>query len=477
MIQKDGSILINEWNKIGISSPYFGFQEIRNINLNNDGCISINNKPQNTTSALANPVLSKIISVSADSANDKIYGIDDSNKLYRFDLGQLTAYSQAGARAGIAVFKNYLIIVRATGAIDYYGPLNSPSVTTGWQTIGSSPTSVKTVPMLWADNDILYIGTGNYVASIQAIGTFDPSNSATYLVSSQALDIPSRYRIVSMVSMGTRLMIGATDGTETLIFPWDMASPSFDLPIKISEPSLEYMIVHAGRLYIMAGGRGKWYISDGINIQDFAILPESFVNLSTGVFDTVSTGVSFFNDKIVFGLSGQGSGIDDTPVGVYGLNTNTGKITLEYTLSTDTHDYPLAIGSIIRYNNVLYVCWDDGTDAAIDNIQLSKSGYYDNYDAYFISPLYQVSDGNEKTYERLDVILGKKLISGSGIKIEYRKTLDDSWSTVDTITYTDDGALKKFVLPFGVTTTTLQLKVSLNQTIGRSLELISIRII
>lgn len=477
MINKDGSILINEWDKAGISSPYVGFQEVRNLDLRSKlGSVMINEEPQDITTGLANPITSLVISTSVDTATGKIYAIDDDNTLYRYDTGEVLTYSQTGSRSGICVFKNYLLIVRGNGSVDTYGPLNSPSVTANWASIGTPSSLNTTVPMIWGQDDILYIGVGSNVASIQAIGTFDPSNSATYLINTSALDLPIRYHITHFVEHGTRLMVCVTDGTQSMIYPWDRASASYDLPLILNEPSIEYVVSHGNYFYIMAGGRGRWYISDGNSVELFSQLPDSFVNLSTGVFTTNQNGALYYDNKIVFGLSGQGSGTNDTPVGVYSLDIKTGAIRLEYTVSTGTSSYPLTIGALAKYSNQLYISWETTGDAGVDLIQRASTRY-DGYVAYFISPMYQVSDAQERLFDRIEVILGKPLTSTGGIKLEYRKSDTEAFEPIDTITYTDDGALNKFILPFGVSTTTLQVKVSLTQTTGASPELISIRII
>lgn len=478
MINKDGSILINEWDKAGISSPYVGFQEVRNLDLRSKlGSVMINEEPQDITTGLANPITSLIISTSVDTATGKIYAIDDDNTLYRYDTGEILTYTEVGSKAGICVFKNYLLIVRGNnGYIDVYGPLNSPSVTAGWYTSLGTPSSLNgTVPMIWGQDDILYIGVGSNVASIQAIGTFDPSNSATYLINTSALDLPTRYHITHFVEHGTRLMVCVTDGTQSMVYPWDRASATYDLPLILNEISIDYVVSHGNYFYIMAGGRGRWYISDGNSVEVFSQLPDSFVNLSAGNFTTNQNGALYYDNKIVFGLSGQGSGTNDTPVGIYSLDIKNGAIRLEHTVSTGTSAYPLTMGALAKYSTQLYIAWETTGDAGVDLIQ-NASNLYDSYASYFISPMYQVSDAQERLFEKIEVILGKPLIATGGIKLEYRKSDTEAFTTIDTITYTDDGGLKEFILPFGVSTTTLQVKVSLTQTTGASPELISIRI-
>ncbi len=105
------------------------------------------------------------------------------------------------------------------------------TVPTGFSATGFTNTTLKPMPMIVGDDNILYVANGRYVAS------FNGQIGANGTINYQALDLPSDYIITSFAKLKNFLVIyaykGATNSggsnykTETTAFFWDYVSDSF----------------------------------------------------------------------------------------------------------------------------------------------------------------------------------------------------------------------------------------------------------
>lgn len=104
------------------------------------------------------------------------------------------------------------------------------TVPSGASATGFQNTTLKTIPLIVGDDNILYAGNGRYVAAYNG-------NLGTPTINYQALDLPSDYIITSFAKLKNFLVIyaykGATNSggtffkTETTAFFWDYTSDSF----------------------------------------------------------------------------------------------------------------------------------------------------------------------------------------------------------------------------------------------------------
>lgn len=111
------------------------------------------------------------------------------------------------------------------------------TVPSGASATGFTNTTLKSIPMIVGDDNILYAGNGRYVAAYNG-------NLATPTINYQALDLPSDYIITSFAKLKNFLVIyaykGATNSggniykTETTAFFWDYVSDSFTYAYPLS---------------------------------------------------------------------------------------------------------------------------------------------------------------------------------------------------------------------------------------------------
>lgn len=372
-----------------------------------------------------------------------------------------TSGSQSGIHsfltngAGLAIWKDYLFVPRAS-SLDVYGPLTlSPTWTLNWKKID---TDGLWHPMIISKNDFkLYGGADKYVFSLdEATAPFVPATSASYTFTQQALDLPFNYRIKCLEELGNNLMCGTWQGTNVYdlriadIFPWDRSATSFGQPVIMSENGVHAMLNIGNSLIVLAGVDGKIYICDGVNATQIGQIPQSIANIDGGKNIAYYPGaITNYKGRIFFGVSGNGT---DTigGMGVYSLlRTSKGNILIhEHTISTltDGTSNVVKIGALcgVIRDNIL-IGWSDATPTAsqgIDNITNTSYLYTTDYSGYFESPFYTTGSLLQQTTPtEIEFNLVRPLRTGEGIRLAYRTDLTASYTTIGTYTFATEGAV------------------------------------
>lgn len=389
--------------------------------------------------------------------------------------------------AGLAIWKDYLFVPRAS-SIDVYGPLSaSPTWTNNWKKIDCDS---LWHPLFVSSNDNkLYGGAGKYVFSLDENSgqTFAPGTSASFTFTQQALDLPPDYRIKCLEELGNNLMIGTWMGTNVYdfkiadIFSWDRSSVSFGQPVRMTENGVHAMLNINGILYVMAGVEGKMYYCNGVQATLISQIPQSLADISGGKYLEIYPGALVnYKGRPFFGLSGGGTSAIDG-MGVYSLSrTSKGNIlTLEHAISTLSYGatYVLKIGALLPITrDSILVGWRDNTTYGIDLTTNTSYAYGTDYSGYFVSPLYQVGTplvGRQFTQGEFN--LSKELATGEGVRISYRVNLTDSFTVLGTFTYAVLGAVTSHNFATDIPDCeSLQIKVELLGTSTTTPSLISV---
>ena len=216
---------------------------------------------------------------------DTFTGTPTGNLIY---LGNDTLTS-TGCR-GIQVFKEYIIVFRSStmDALDTNDLRQSATVDLdgtgwiyGWESISSTIGPVRAT--LVGQDAIMYYDNNERVGSInENIGsTFDPSSGATYTENNAALDLPENEKVTSLGELGTDLLVGTA---RNKIYPWDRISPSFRLPIEISEYNVWRILASNGVAYIFAGSRGRIYRTTGTFAEEWKKIPDHLTGYTDPYF-------------------------------------------------------------------------------------------------------------------------------------------------------------------------------------------------
>lgn len=399
--------------------------------------------------------------------NNSLYthaAIDDNNRVWILNSAT-SAWMElpgqgSGSINGIAYWKNYLIVthydgLNPTSAVDAYGPIASDWSTGTWNNNFAQISSNSYASLVIMSNDILYIGADNDVSSLEEVvgETFLPSDTNTFIFSASALDLPTNENIYSLAQLGSNLMIG-TGGTGVgKIYPWDTISPSFGEPVNTNLSIVATMISIDGILYFIDNYWGTIYATNGSTVQKIKDFSESSLGIQQ-IFQlnpiTISlygTSIMRMKDKILFGVGGGKA------QGIYAYNISTGALTLafktasEYNGTSTVLFYAMCPKSAIDFYVSVYDQSITGSnyDNQIQTLFLSSA--YKPLSSWFETGLFTVGNKIQPTtYRFFEIELGKELSAGEVVTIYYRNNLTDSFTTIGTMSYADDGAIHSKVI-------------------------------
>src|SRR3990167_135386 len=208
-------LVISDWSQGIGPSPLLGFGDVRNVDISSTpGAVRINNLTVKTSASLVTSTINWMVKNPATPA--EVYALDAAGVVYKstnsgVTWAILTGNTQTSAHGnGLAIWNNYLIVAR-DAFLDVCGDGSATGITAGnWSNSWKAITSdVLWHPMLSSKIDSkLYVGAGQYIASLEELTTFAPGSSGTYTWTAQALDLPENYRIKCLADLGSSLMIG-----------------------------------------------------------------------------------------------------------------------------------------------------------------------------------------------------------------------------------------------------------------------------
>lgn len=446
---KDNNLSIKDWQKGIAPSAYLGFSQMVNVDIfSKPGSLKISNRLNLDTGA-GSLITGLIIRWAQDPRTGDVYMADENGKLYKRDAGSgtwsvITGYGSGGnVGNGLAVWKDYLVYARST-ALDFYGPLSgSPTWTNGFSpaTLSASFVHPMMSSVIGRADDTLYIGNLNYVDTLyEVIGqTFDPGNVATYAYSNKALTLKNGYTVNCLEELGASIVLGTTYGASSGtafnvadMFFWDGFSEAiyYSQTVKFSEDGVKMTKNVGNTLYTIAGS-GEPRIFRSLTSQAVEYL--RFNNIDIGQYRVTlhPQAIDQKDGEVMFGIGQNFSVNGPSPMGIYSVRD--GAYATRYLISTgnDGSNSALFIGvaKMINADNLM-VSWQDGSNYGVDI--LSSSNFYPN-SAYVESPLMTVgTESDPKTYERVEIRLGKKLNTGDSVVLKGRKSLDDTYVTLAT---------------------------------------------
>lgn len=456
-------------------SSYLGVADIRNLDITSTpGLIKI---APLLTKESSNIIIGLIKYWDVDPATGTVWAIDTSGNGYKRVAGTWSTVSALNISSciGLKVWKNYVFITRnvsSTTTVTTYGPLSGSPAAVTWQTLNNVSTNLN-APMFVGKNDILYFASNQYIGQTTEVAgkTFDPTDSSTYIfsdatVSNAKLLLASKYNIIGMAQVGTRMYIGVQLGSLSLgsipIFPWDMVSSLPDVPITIGQPSIQQITETNNLLYINAGVFGNISVSNGSSVQEIKRLNQWNASPLDG-FQISPTGIDSFNNGVLIGLGKTATADNVSPVGVFFYKDKGGK-DKAWCYFIPSHGFDGSANQAVQVGAILgglgLISWFDGTNYGVDRIDNTRC--YQNYSAYFTSPLWQINQVLDKTaLTRVEFKFAKPLVSSQGLKIEYRECVNDSWTTLGIWDYATYSATRNGYFTFGYSKPELQIKVSL----------------
>lgn len=320
------------------------------------------------------------------------------------------------------VFRNATIDV-----IDVFGntQIEALAWSNGWQSLNSAAGSQNSHEAIKGQDDAIYFCDDRYVGSIIEVAgsTFDPATGGTYTYNNAALDLPAGEVANCLEELGTDLLIGGANTNK--IYPWDRISDSFGLPVVVPETHIYKLENIGGTVYILAGGSGRIYKTQGTYVKEHCKLPIYLTNNGVSIVSSIVTwgGITSINGDLLVGVGVQTSGNS----GVWRIKEN-GRMTIDSVPSTGS----AIVYSIYGDDDLYYFGYNGGMDGFAS--ALYGTALYTNLQTIAQSPLFKV--GTERslaTYSRAEVVLNRIATDGQ-LKLSYRAGLIASFTELGTVT-------------------------------------------
>lgn len=296
--------------------------------------------------------------------------------------------------------------------------------------------------MIIGDDNIMYFVNGRYVGSLQETpgSTFDPSSSATYTYQIHALTLPQGESAQWLEQLGINLLVAG--GSYSNIYPWDRSSPSFGLIIYCAETGVYRLKNINNTIYILNGGRGNIYKTQGAIVTLAAKMPEYATGYGTKDASVLTEnsvvwgGIGSKNGNLIFGAQCTTNSANS---GIWMLYPD-GRLIIENQPSTGAS----VVNAIDGRGDQFY------TFGYTNGVDIISTARYGSFGTVFQSALYPVSNKTTKgTFSRLELQLNQPTSgSSSQFRISYRRDISSSFIVL--ATYTTDGATTSFKTDIGL---------------------------
>ena len=286
--------------------------------------------------------------------------------------------------------------------------------------------------------------------------TFDPANGSTYVVNTQALDLPPGEVANWIDEHGKNLLVAGDSFNK--IYPWDRISDSFNLPILVPENSIKRIKNIGGTVYILAGTSGNIYSTQGVYTKFVKKLSHYVLNNGAAVQNNVITwgGIAQRNSALIFGVGGVSTASD----GVWMLYPD-GKLVIDNQPTTGA----TRATAIYADNEFYFIGYASGMDQ-------HTTSRYSNFQGVVQTRLYEVALKNEKTgYSILEAQLARPGTTGD-LRVGYR--LDDRSAFTTLATYTLDGTNSSFSTDIGLIDIE---KIQVQAELDSDVQLVELRLI
>lgn len=475
------ALTINNFHKGQSTTPYTtdgAFAKSQNLDVfSQPGIARINYLPVKLSASTGDHAVGSLpISFTHSPESEYVfYFACIDNNVYKAAASgsTITKVSVAARGKYIAVWKGFLIAAYGTKV---WAMNLSTEV---WTELDTALSAGNSRYMIVSKNDgNLYICNQSNIASLVEDTTFDPTNAATYTLNPSHFSIPAGYVASALKEQRENIIISASNEfasypkTETTFFIYDRERNELDYPITIQEERMSNLLGVGGNTFITGGMRGNIYSLSESGLVPYAKIPFDYdnnKNIEIGTDDTSSfpyLSMANWKDRLLVGVSSE-DGL--YPAGLYGIKDGT--VVHEFLPSEgyDGSTKHIRIGGIYPFsNNILVYGWKNVTDGTygLDKITTDANRQV-SYTSYFESIFYPVGTKLNKTsFSRIEVLLSRALQTGEGVRIKYRKNIDDSWTTLQTKDYATDGAVS--VLDFAGIHNLINLQLRVELTTGAS---------
>ena len=464
------------------SSPYTtdgAFWKSQNLDIHGqEGIARINYKPTQVTST--SPVLNKLTHsfASLSGVGGTMVFVDQSGTVKTFSppntMSNVGTSPTTYSGYYVAVWKGYVI---ANSSTTIKASLIAAGMDNAWKDISSGLENITSHQMLVSTKDPkkIFICNDNKVAILEepAGKVFDPDDGTTFDIGAgnlAALTLDSKYRVQSIEEFGRYLaiFIEVKSHDRTLIMLWDReTATTVEEIIEIKEPKMVGTLEHEGIIYITGGRDGNIYTLTPSGIKHHAQIKIGDIdnrnNLAyQGGIDYgigADKPMAIWKDRLMVVINNQ-SPYGLTPTGIYSVKD--GKVNHEFLPSAGDGSSFIRLGAIAAIDDYLIWGWTTAsTTSGLDFVR-DDNDRATSYNCYFETPLLRAGAKLQKnSISRIEAILARPLQTDEGVRIKYRKNINDSWTTLGTKDFATNGAQSSLVFPGIPNIENIQLKVEM----------------
>lgn len=351
-----------------------------------------------------------------------------------------------GQGQGIAVYKNFLFVFRATH-VDAYGDLTQTSFT--WTDKFSDLTSSGHYAKWDQNENVLYFCNKSNVGSISQTPAGSEGTLATYSDNPTALTLPltevTSYLEEPSIDSPNGTLIYVGTSTSNLIYVWDKHSTGTLAPLVMPEIGTYAMLNINKIVYILAGQRGNIYYTNGSTVVHFSSVPKYSTNFPYPSFTW--GGIMSLNNNFCFGTT-NATGTANNSAGVWSITLALGQLLNSVAGAIRYKNQP---STGLRLPNVLiplsdglnfYCCSFNGTNGVVDVLSSSSnvgSGptFYSynsnpaiNQGSYLETEIIPIGTAiNPKNLTVIEAKLDTPLTAGEKFRICMRSNLSASYVT------------------------------------------------
>lgn len=276
----------------------------------------------------------------------------------------------------------------------------------------------------------LVIGNERYVGTIEAT-LYEP----------HTLTLPAGWRVRCFGYYNEYLAIGVWKGTtideydQGRIFFWDGTAPTYNFFIDVPEGAVNAMLGSRGKLYFMAGYRGKLMVYEG-GAQARKI--KNLINTENqNTIDIMPGAITMWRSLLRFGVCGN---LDDDTIqrGVYTWGSVNDKyddsLSFDHPISTGTYQgNTVKIGLVTTVDSKLLIGWQDNISYGVDYVDISNPPYATGTMEFLIE------DDDEIYHQKQAVTITTQfepLNSGESVQLKYKLNRNANWTLLPAVTTT-----------------------------------------
>jgi hypothetical protein len=370
-------------------------------------------------------------------------------------LGNISGVAASGSKStnGVVVWQGYVLLFgTSTAGVDVadLGDLwfsDGPAVAWDytWENLATQSQN-NAIQLLVAqeDGNLYFTSTSGLGSIIETPGdTFDPSDTASYTATDEALILPSTDEATCIAELGQNLLIG---GRNAFVYVWNKIDPGFSNLLNMPDSYTTKIVATSNNAYVFAGIRGRIYITNGSGIDLFKKIPDYV----TGALDAFFRwqDANFGRNQLYFTFTAfTAEPVSVTTVnGVWAIDLESNALRLiNKTLSSgyagvarmvtprppSTSGNPInTINGIVGEN--LAIGWGNGVSPAQNTatgIDISNSTPYSSYESYLETEIVPVGTLLDPfTPSQLEWKTAAPLVSGEGVRISYRTNITTSYT-------------------------------------------------